>query len=419
VDERRRIAHLYRRSGFGATRTELDRLETAGYAAAVDGLLDDSDDGSLDPAALGLDLTGEPKVGALQRAWIGQMVRAERPLREKMVLFWHGLLTSGAPKVKESAWLWQQNDLFRRRALGNYGQLLLEVGRDPAMLQWLDGAQSRKAHPNENYARELMELFSMGIGSYTEGDVKEAARAFTGWTVDRLTGQVALRPNQHDAGTKTVLGATGRFDDADVVRLILEQPATPRYLARRLLSFFHLDVPEPAFVDRIAGSLTGSGFELKPALRAIFMAPEFSSEAAYRARVKSPTEFAVGVLRHLGLAAPSDSIAGAMQQMGQELFVPPNVAGWPAGSRGWVSTSMLLARLNAGRGALARADLSPLAGGTPEQARDRLVDHFLEGDASARLRAVVGDWLAARGTGAVGIRGAAHLVISSPTYQMA
>jgi uncharacterized protein (DUF1800 family) len=419
VDERRRIAHLYRRAAFGATRDELDRLTKLGYESAVDELLDDTAAAPVEPAALGIDLATDPKVADLQRAWLGLMVKTDRPLREKMVLFWHGLLTSGAPKVREHAWLWRQNDLFRRHALGNYGQLLLEVGRDPAMLRWLDGDQSRKRHPNENYARELIELFSMGIGNYGEDDVKEAARAFTGWTVDKTTGQVALRPAQFDAGTKTVLGKTGPFDDAAVVQVILGQAATPRFVARKLLAFFHLDAPEPDFVERIGGVLESSGYELKPALRALFLAPEFGSDAVQRAKVKSPTEFAVGVLRHLRLDGPPNGIGGAMQQMGQELFAPPNVAGWPGGSRGWVSTSMLLARFNAARAALGRANLSLLTGGTPDDARDRLIEHFLEGDATTRLRGVVRDWLAAHGTAAAGVRGAAHLVLSSPTYQMA
>ena len=415
MNERQRIAHLMRRAGFGATRDELDRLTALGYEGAVDDLLDGSADGPAPPGDLGTD----PKVVDLQRTWLTQMLKTSRPLQEKMTLFWHSLLTSGTPKVQEHDWLWQQNQLFRQQALGNYGDLLTQVGRDPAMLRWLDGAQSRKAHPNENYARELMELFSMGIGNYTEQDVKEAARAFTGWTVDKLTGVADLKPNQHDAGAKTIFGETGKYDDAGVVKLILGQPATANYLAKKLLGFFYADAPADDFVADIATNLRSTGYEVKPALRAIFLSPQFSSEAAYRARVKSPTEYVVGLTRHLGYDAVPDGLAPAMNGMGQSLFAPPNVAGWPGGSRAWISTSMLLSRFNSARGALGKADLSALAGGSPDEARDRLLDHFLDGDGTARLRQVVRDWLASHGTGAAAIKSAAHLVVSSPTYQMA
>jgi uncharacterized protein (DUF1800 family) len=410
VNERQRTAHLLRRAGFGTSAGELDGLTAIGYSGVVDQLLEDA---PVEPAPV--DFGADAKVGDLQRAWLAQMLGTPRPLQEKMTLFWHQLLTSGAPKVQEHDWLWQQNQLFRQNALGNYGSLLTEVGRDPAMLRWLDGGQSRKAHPNENYARELMELFSMGIGNYSEQDVKEAARAFTGWTVDKLTGIADLNPKQHDPGPKTIFGTTGPFDDAGVVKLILGRTATANYLARKLLGFFYADGPEPGFVDRIADTLRSSDYELKPALRAIFMAPEFSSDAAYRARVKSPTEYVVGLAKHLGYDAVPDGLAPAMSSMGQSLFAPPNVAGWPGGSRAWVSTSMLLTRFNAARGALGKADLSALAGGPSE----RLFDHFLDGDGSPRLRKVVADWLAGHGTSVAGVRGAVHLIVSSPTYQMA
>jgi uncharacterized protein (DUF1800 family) len=417
-DPRRRVAHLLRRAGFGAGPAELDDQVALGYDGAVERLVEcERLPDTLGPIVAGYDLDGEVRMPNLQRAWLEQMIATPRPLQEKMVLFFHGLLTSGAPKVRAHAWLWRQNQLFRRLALGSYRQLLKEIGRDPAMLDWLDGMRSRKAHPNENYARELMELFALGIGNYSENDVQEAARAFTGWTVEPATGTVAFRRAQHDAGPKTIFGQTASFDDQAVVDLVLGQEASRRFVARKLLTFFLTDQPDPALVDAYAERLGRSDFELRPVVKALLSSDEFSSDAVYRAKVKSPTEYAVGLLKQLGLARPGDGVSLAMHRMGQDLFAPPNVAGWPGG-RAWVSTSMLLARFNGARGAIGRADLGPLAGGTPDQAATRLVAHFLDGEAPARLRAVVRDWLAARGTGPPGLRGAVHLIVSSPTYQL-
>ena len=417
-DPRRRVAHLLRRAGFGGTPAEIDDYTQLGFEGALDKLLTPAPvDAGVADALKGMLDDPDVKLPALQSTWVGQMVTAPSPLQEKMTLFLHGLLTSGAPKVREHGMLWRQNELFRQYAFGNYRDLLKAVGRDPAMLVWLDGANSHKAHPNENYARELMELFSLGIGNYTEQDVQEAARAFTGWTIDRLTGEAVFNRRQFDPGPKTIFGQTGTFDDHDVVDLITKQDAAPGFLAGKLLRFFVTDTPDQSLVDRFAGVIRRNDFELKPILRELFLADEFSADGAYRAKIKSPTEFAAGLLKHLGVARPGDGLSGLMHRMGQDLFAPPNVAGWPGG-KSWISTSTLFARFNAARGVIARANLQPLAGGSAAEAADRLLYHFLDGDGTARLRAAVTDWLTAKGTGPAGLKGAVHLVVGSPTYQL-
>ena len=417
-DPRRRVAHLLRRAGFGGTPAEIDDYTKLGFEGAVDQLLTPA---TVDPAAVdnyaGILNDPDVKLPALRSVWVGKMLGAPSPLQEKMTLFLHGLLTSGAPKVRELGSLWRQNELFRQYAFGNYVDLVKKVTRDPAMLVWLDGANSHKAHPNENYARELMELFTLGIGNYTENDIQQAAKAFTGWTIDRLTGEAVFNRKQFDPGPKTIFGQTDSFDDQAVVDLIAKQDAAPAFLAGKLLRFFVTDAPDQALVDKYAALVRQNNFELAPVLRTMFLSDEFSADGAYRGKVKSPTEFAVGLLKHLGITEPGDGLSGLMHRMGQDLFAPPNVAGWPGG-KNWVSTSTLFARFSAARGTIGRANLGAFAGGSPAEATDRLLNHFLEGDGTAKLRAALTDWLTAKGTGPAGLRGAVHLVVGSPTYQL-
>lgn len=345
-DPRTRIAHLFRRAGFGATPEELDRYQATGFETAVEELL--AFDQVPDPAeeraaALRLDIA---KPNEIKRWWIVRMVHTTRPLQEKMVLFWHGHLTSGLSKVGGYPQLMvTQNELFRGHACGNYAQLLKDVSKDGAMLFWLDGRGSRKKHPNENYARELMELFTMGEGHYTEKDVREAARAFTGWQVERLTGNVSFNRGAHDTGVKTVLGQSGRFSGDDVVDILVQQPATAYHLARRLFTYFAYPNPEPEIVESLANTYFESGFNVGAMVRQILLSDAFSSAKAYRAIVRPPVDLVVGALRSLGLETDGTAIPGALQAMGQDIFNPPNPAGWPGGPA-WISSATWLARVN-------------------------------------------------------------------------
>src|SRR5712692_4212875 len=233
--------------------------------------------------------------------------------------------------------------LFRQMATGSFKELVLAISRDPAMLSYLDNNSNRKGKPNENYARELMELFTMGVGSYTEPDVKEAARAFTGWTF--VENKFVFRRDQHDGGGKTFLGRTGDWDGTDVIDIIFEQPAAARHLPRRLFEFFAYPGPEESVLDELAGIFQRSGWSVKTVLRAIFQSALFFSPQAVRAQIKGPVQLVVGAVQALGIEVPEQALLRAIDLMGQSLLYPPNVGGWPK-SKGWINTATILIRYN-------------------------------------------------------------------------
>jgi uncharacterized protein (DUF1800 family) len=287
--------------------------------------------------------------------WIDRMVRTDRPLEEKMTLFWHGLFTSGAREVRSPTYLVDQNVLFHHEALGNYKQLTHDVIHGAAMLTYLNNDQNVRGRPNENLAREMMELFTMGEGQgYTETDIKNIARALTGLgpTRGRRFGGgdevVAMRPRAHDEGEKTIFGKTGNFGPDDVVDLIFAQPQPARYLARKLWQFYACPDPSDSDLAPVITALQESKYELKPALRAMFTSPQFYSPQAKFALIKSPTELAVEELRTLGVT-PSDveeaGIGRQLKAMDQELFQPPNVRGWVGGDN-WITAATLYTRYN-------------------------------------------------------------------------
>ena len=236
-DETRTLAHLLRRAGFGARPDEWAAYAKLGVAGTTDRLL--HPEAVPDHLAevmqdIGADYIDFTDMGSVSKWWMYRMLHTQRPLEEKMTLFWHGHFATANYKVDNPRWMWQQNQTFRTHALGNFRQMLLAVTRDPAMLVWLDGVDNRKGHPNENYGRELQELFTMGVGSgYTEKDVQEAARAFTGWGVDRDANSAVFSPDRHDDGVKTYLGETGNFTGDDVIDIIVRQPATARFLSHQ------------------------------------------------------------------------------------------------------------------------------------------------------------------------------------------
>lgn len=344
LSEQAQYAHLLRRAGFGAAPGELAGSQQLGWEGAVDRLMNyqsisnqQLEDRLTD---LKLDLT---TASGIERWWMVRMVETARPLEEKMTLFWHGLLTSALTKAKPDQML-QQNQFFRANALEDYGTILKGVTRNPAMMRWLDLNTNVVGHANENYSRELMELFTMGPGHYTETDVRESGRAFTGLT---LRGQLksVFVPRRHDDGSKTFLGHTGNYGPDDIIDIILEQPATAPFLARKLVTFFVNDNPEQSTVDSIAGVLTKSNYSIKQGVQAIFLLPEFRTNYAYRQCIKSPAEYAAGMVRQLGIQTDSPYIPASLRLMGQTLFDPPNVAGWPGGAA-WLSSGTWLARLN-------------------------------------------------------------------------
>ena len=345
TSERARISHLVWRAGFGASPAEIARFRAMGLQATIDHLVDfDTVDDSVLETRLASQEFDLEKLNPLQRWWLQRMAFSARPLQEKMALFWHGILTSSFKKVGKGPQMLAQNQLFRREGMGRYDALLKSISRDPAMMIYLDSRSNKKAAPNENYSRELMELFSLGIGHFTEKDVRESARAFTGWQLKAKTEFIFNR-GQHDYGSKTFLGQTGRFDGDDIVDIIIAHPAAAEYVCSRLWSFFAYPDPEPAVVSRLAAIFRENNTEIRPVVRAIFQADEFYSDRAMAALVKGPVELAVGTVRTLGIDTGFKRLDQPIESMGQVLFGPPNVAGWPGGAA-WLNSSALLQRIN-------------------------------------------------------------------------
>jgi uncharacterized protein (DUF1800 family) len=242
--------------------------------------------------------------------------------------------------------MWRQNDTLRRHALGNFAALTKEISRDPAMMIYLDLQQSRKEHPNENWARELMELFTVGIGNYSETDIRESARAFTGYRIDMTNQQFRFAPRQHDDGAKTFTGKTGPWNGDEIIDALMKQPACAQFLARKLWRFFAEDEPAARIVDAVAARIREHNFEMRPVLREIFSSREFYSDEAMCNQIKSPVQYLIQTTKLLATELPAAPVAqNAMRQMGQILFAPPNVKGWDGG-KAWVSTSTLLFRYN-------------------------------------------------------------------------
>jgi uncharacterized protein (DUF1800 family) len=278
--------------------------------------------------------------------WLQRMAMGPRPFQEKLTLFWHGHFATSAVKVREAYFMWLQIETFRRLGTGRWIDLLDAATQDPAMLIWLDQAQSRKEHPNENFARESMELFVLGEGHYTEKDVTEAARAMTGWSLDRIEDQYRYRPAFHDTGVKTVLGRTGPLTGREVLEVMAAQPQAARFIAGKLWKFFASDDPSPALIDALADNFRAHGQVFKPFLRTLFRSEEFYGDSVVRSQIKSPVQWLAGSVRLLQRPMPPPIVSTEMtRNLGQELLAPPNVKGWDGGLS-WITTNTLLARYN-------------------------------------------------------------------------
>ena len=460
----RLAAHLWRRAGFGGSPADVRRLAAMPVHAAVESFVRfpstaalPAPDNVYDPYRSGdfaagfgrrlaqMDDTARrsrlmeirrqsrQSVIALQRWWLDRMVNTPAPLQEKMTFFLHTHFTTAA--IQKGVWpsyVYNQNQLLRDHALGNLRDLTQQISRDPAMLLYLDNARSGKSHPNENYARELMELFTLGHGNYTEQDIRESARAFTGWTVDRRTGAFAENARLHDDGPKQFLGQRGNFDGTDIVNIIFRQPAAAKFLASNLLNFFVYNDPEPALVDALAEVVRKNDFNLAPVLSKLLSSNVFFSDRAYRALVKSPVEFVIGSYKVFGLTEVDPSAQRALMAMGQVLFYPPNVAGWPGGEA-WLTSQMMIARENF---ATQLVNSQMMAQSTwltdvpmdAQKATRELIGTILLGDASPASTSKVLAYLNGVNTSALGafnvenyderVRGAAYLTMAMPAYQL-
>lgn len=470
-----KVAHLLNRAGFGGTLEEIEKVRKLGPKKAVDSLLDFPDlPAESAGGAGGPDLSSiaelpanfreyqrqlaaatpqdkkqlqmkfmqanREALAAIMLWWLDRMAFGAHPLQEKLTLFWHGHFTTSARDERSALLMWKQNELLRRYAAGNFEPFVHAVSRDPAMLDYLNNNQNRKQHPNENYARELMELFTLGIGNYTESDVKEAARAFTGWGHDGE--EFVFRRFQHDASPKTFLGRTGNFDGDDIITMILLHPACRRFVAGELFKYLAYEDVDHDLVDALGDEFLAGRYEIRPLVRTILTSRAFYSPKCVGTQIKCPVQLVLGTIRMLGLAMPPErAMVSALDQMGQLPLMPPNVRGWPGG-RQWINTSTLFIRYNAcvylaggAAPALSRVgrkgdtsrplplraappvDFEPDAAGSPQEIVqywiDRLIPRPIAQDKIQVLLQALG-----RSTDSDAQRRVVQLIVSMPEYQL-
>ena len=375
------MGHLMRRAGFGAAYEELAERAANGYEATVEELLHPQEQEQVDAELLYRFLPGYE--GALgpplnQAEWVYRMINTRRPLEEKMALFWHQLFATGNSKVDNPPELTQQIAMFREHGLGSFRNLLVELAKNPAMIFWLDNNGNHMGAINENWGRELLELFSMGVGNYSEDDIKEASRAFTGWTIGpkiprnplgRFYWSFEYRAEDHDDGPKTFLGHTGNFDGQDIIDIVVKQPATARFLSRHLYNFFVADEPQvpswnitppndPAAIDALIDTYNETGGDIRAMLRTLFNS-DFFKNARY-SRVKSPAELVIGTAKmagnYQGPRPGFNQLAFECAYQGQELLNPPSVESWHTGAE-WIDGGALVRRVNFAAGLLGDTSL--------------------------------------------------------------
>ena len=364
------ISHLMRRAGFGATRAEQEALSSKDYDEIVEDLLHPDRFEDLNEDALkryNLELTYNDSMPLWAGQWVWRMINTKRPLEEKMSLFWHHLFAAAWYKSEHTPTMLKQIQLFRRVGMTGMQTILVALAKDPAMNYWLDNCENHSDQPNENWGRELLELFSMGVGNYTEDDVRDCSRAFTGWTITpklprfpmgRFDWFFEYRDEDHDHDDKTFLGHTGDLNGDDIIDIIVQQPATAQFICRHLYNFFVADEPQvpawsvtlprdPEAVDMLAKVFVESDYDMRSVLRALFNS-DFFKEARF-ARLKSPAEVVIGTLRMAGGADfPSPGLGNLARQtgyMGQDLMNPPSVEGWHTGSE-WINSGSLMRRTN-------------------------------------------------------------------------
>jgi uncharacterized protein (DUF1800 family) len=383
----RKVGHLYRRAGFAATGIELEAGLQAGPQNAIDGLLKGG------PGQEEFDRLTAPlaksaaKANSAQEArawWLYRLLYTPFPLREKLTLFWHNHFATSNAKVQNVGFMIGQYQLMQRHALGSFRTMLLEMSKDPAMMVWLDTRLSKKGKPNENYAREVMELFSLGIGHYTEQDIREAARAFTGW--DIANGKAVFNPSHHDNGEKTILGQTGKWMADDIIRICLAQKWAPYFIAGKMYRFLISEtIPAtPELLEPLADQLRKSDYNIGSLVETMLRSNLFFSPQVYRTRIKSPVDFILGIVRPLEGRIGTSALAIALQELGQDLFHPPSVKGWDGGPA-WLNAQTLLVRQNLALALTStedvrfgrRTDPAALAEKNKKQSDGELVDYFL------------------------------------------
>lgn len=441
----RKVGHVYRRAAFGATWDNLQEGLKLGPQKLLDKLLTEQATGN------GYNQETDEFLAAAARKfnegnqasswWLYRMMNTGFPLREKIALFWHNHFATSNNKVQNVPAMVSQYELIRQHALGNFADLLQGISKDPAMMIWLDTVESKKGQPNENYARELMELFSLGIGNYTEMDIREAARAFTGWSLEG--NRFVFKPKEHDDSPKTVLGRTGKWKGEDIVKICLEQPACPRFIVRKLYRFLISETESPSqeLIEPLAQSFA-KDWNFGKVVETMLRSNLFFSPVAYRTRIKPPVDFVTGAAKalegRLGAAGSSVNLQAATEALGQHLFHPPSVKGWDGGET-WLNAQTLLYRQNFAldlcrRPAEYRQPAAAFALASRYRKLDSVemvnffLDLFLQGDIPEEARGRITDY--AKNSHQKGIYsneterntqkaiGVAHLIMSLPEYQL-
>ena len=442
----RKVGHLYRRATFGATWAELQQGLADGPEKTIGRLLKgglanpDFEQSSEFMASERSLPSGSPGV-QLAAWWLSRMLHTPHPLREKLSLFWHNHFATSLAKVRNARYMLGQYRLVYRHALGDFREMLREMSTDPAMMIWLDTTQSVKGKPNENYARELMELFSLGIGNYSEADIREAAKAFTGYSI--TGGKGKFDPKQHDDSEKTVLKQRGKWSADDIVRICLEQPACPRFVVRKMVRFLVTDSGDLTadLIDPLAEQYRKLGFDTSKLVETILRSNLFFASESYRQKVKSPVEFALGIVRGLEGTVGPLPLADAMANLGQVLFAPPSVKGWDGGPA-WLNGQTLLFRQNLALSLTSTEDVrfgrrcDPAATLTrhrrtgDEESVDFLLGVFLQRDVPAEARTALLEYLARAKTTKYPafwtsddvanhrLRTVAHLTLTLPEFQL-
>ena len=347
----RQAAHLYRRLAIGGDAAQLQAATERPLSEVVDQLLAPPL-GEPEFARSEAEFTAMHSVAVngnsatqLPAWWLFRLVHTRYPALEKLVIFWHGHFATSAQKVQSPSLMLRQNETLRRNALGPFGPLVREISSDPAMLLYLDSASNKRNRPNENYARELLELFCLGVGNYDERDIRELARAFSGW---ELRGdQFQFNRFQHDPGEKTMFGEGGVFSGEDAIARILAQPAAARFIARKLYRYYGSDrLPsDPTALEPLAECLRANDFQIRAALHKLCTSRLFFSGQAIGQKIRSPVELSVGVLRAMQATTSATLLANDLRELGQALFFPPNVAGWDGGTQ-WINSATLVGRMN-------------------------------------------------------------------------
>jgi len=450
-------AHLYRRAAFGTPPRDIEETTASealklavdrGRDAAIEELLNGAKGQDEDKISESMDFLGRhiaasggrissgdrAALGRLQGWWLYRMLYSPHPLRERLTLFWHNHFATSVAKVRSLPLMFNQNRLLRKHALGKFPSFLLEASRDAAMIVWLDNNSNIKGSANENFAREVMELFSLGVGNYTETDIREAARAFTGWSSNGE--QFVFNSAQHDFGRKTVLGQSGAWNGEDVIRIVLEQPSAARFLVRKMFRQFINDSLDPPdkLLEPLADQFRSSGYDIRACIATLLRSRIFFSDHAYRQRIKSPVEYVVGLVSSFnGVVSPKD-LAETMDGLGQSLFEPPNVAGWKGGKT-WLNSATLVARHNLAWRLVGGTDarfkekidparvISKLAKKDGAKQVNDLLDLLLQGDVDPQIRqkliAHATRKAAAKKPQKEELRKLAHTILLLPEYQLA